>query len=70
MNTDGGFLISSLLGIWLIGPIGIWFVSLSILIMCFWRVEANVVKPETLIVDTKDCVRHHQNKFSSQVSLL
>ncbi|XP_046643999.1 receptor-type guanylate cyclase Gyc76C-like isoform X1 [Daphnia pulicaria] len=69
MNTDGGFLISSLLGIWLIGPIGICFVSLSILIMCFWRVEANVVKPETLIVDTKDCVRHHQNKFSSQSGL-
>ena len=70
MNTDGGFLLSSLLGIWLIGPIGICFVSLSILIMCLWRVEANVIKPETLIVDTKNFFYHHQNTFSSQVSLL
>ena len=70
MNTEGGFLLSSLLGIWLIGPIGICFVSLSILIICFWRVEANVIKPETLIVETKDYIRDHQNKCFSQVSFL
>jgi hypothetical protein len=70
MNFDGGFLFSSLLGIWLIGPIGICIVTLSILIVCFWRVQGNVIKPEPLIVDTRDFFHNHQNNCFSQVSKL
>ncbi|XP_057373940.1 receptor-type guanylate cyclase Gyc76C-like [Daphnia carinata] len=64
MTIDGGHLLSSFLGIWLIGPVLICVASLFVLVMCFRRVEANDVKPETSILDQKDFFGLHWSKFS------
>ncbi len=66
MTTIGSFQFSSLLGIWLIGPVGIVVVSLSILMICYWRAES--VKPESLIIDTKNLFFHNINYSQSQIT--
>ena len=57
--TIVSFQFSSILGIWLIGPLGIVLVSLFVLVMCFWRVRTNSVMPESLMMDTKNLFFHH-----------
>lgn len=66
--TTESFQYPYLLGIGFFGPIGIIIISLSILTMCLWKLETNMIKPEPLITESKEICHFRQNMFSGQVS--